>query len=77
MAHCQAGDRIRNRKGGPTYKVRHVLEDGRLLVNNNNGRTKLLTRPEDFVRIAEYEQTGSSPSLAVLTEAIAPPVCDA
>jgi hypothetical protein len=73
MAHFQAGDRICNRKGGPTYKVRNVLEDGRVLVNNNNGRAKLLTRPGDFVRIAELDQTRSSPSLAVLTEASVPP----
>ena len=50
MAHFQTGDRICYRKGGPTYSVQNVLDDGRVLVSKSNGRSKLLTRPEEFVR---------------------------
>ena len=64
MAHFQTGDSICYRKGGPTYWVRSVLDDGRALVSKNNGRTKLLTRPEEFVHIAQSDQTYGGASIA-------------
>ncbi len=72
MAHFQTGDSICYRKGGPTYKVRSVLDDGRLLVSGNNGDTKLLTRPEEYVRITQCEQTPGGPSLTQLTDVMVP-----
>jgi hypothetical protein len=74
MAHFQTGDCICYRKGGPTYRVRSVLEDGRVLVSKNNGRTKLLTRPEEYVRLPQREQTPGNSSLVQLAEAAVPGV---
>jgi hypothetical protein len=62
MAHFQTGDCICYRKGGPTHRVRSVLADGRLLVSKKNGGTKLLTRPEEFVRIAEPKRVDARSS---------------
>ncbi len=62
MAHFQTGDRICYRKGGPTYRVQNVLDDGRVLVSRSNGRSKLLTRPEEFVSAA-----GRSRRVAMVT----------
>ena len=77
MAHFQVGDCIRNRKGGPTYRVQSILADGRLLVSKINGGTKFLTRPEDFVHIAQSDQTRGGPSVAQLTEEMGPRVGEA
>jgi hypothetical protein len=68
MAHFQVGDRIRNRKGGPTYRVQSVLADGRLLVSKTKGGTKFLTRPEDFVHVAQSSQKRGGPSIAQVRE---------
>jgi hypothetical protein len=72
VAHFQTGDSICYRKGGPTYSVRSVFADGLLLVSKKNGRTKLLTRPEDYVLIAQDEQLRAGPCLARLTEVTVP-----
>lgn len=63
MAPFQAGDRICYRKGGPTYRVQNVYADGRLRVSKQNGAIKILTRPEDFVRIAECALSPGFPFL--------------
>jgi hypothetical protein len=63
MAPFQAGDRICYRKGGPTYWVQNVYADGRLRVSKQNGTIKILTRPEDFVRIAECALSPGFPFL--------------
>lgn len=68
MAHFQTGDCICYRKGGPTHRVRSVLEDGRLLVSTRGGGTKFLTRPEDFVRIEACAQTCGCPFLTRLRD---------
>ena len=68
MAHFQVGDRIRNRKGGPTYRVQGVLADGRLLVSKTKGGTKFLTRPEDFVHVTQSSQRRSDRSIAQVKE---------
>lgn len=72
VAHFQAGGRICCRKGGRTYKAESVLEYGRLLASKNNGRTKLLTHPEEYVHITQYERARGSPSLAQRTEVMIP-----
>lgn len=66
MAPFQTGDCICYRKGGPTYRVQNVLADGRLRVSKQNGATRVLTRPEDFVRIAKYAR---APGLPILVQA--------
>jgi hypothetical protein len=73
MAHFQTGDSICYRKGGPTYWVRSVLEDGRVLVSKNNGRTKLLTRPEEFVHTAQSDQRYGGSSIAQTDRGNGPP----
>jgi hypothetical protein len=51
MASFKAGDYICYRKGGPPHQVQSIFNDGRILVTTTSGILKLLTRPEDFVRI--------------------------
>jgi len=51
MSSFKAGDYICYRKGGPPHRVQSIFDDGRLLVSTKAGILKLLTRPEDFVRI--------------------------
>jgi hypothetical protein len=77
MAHFQVGDRIRNRKGGPTYRVQSILADGRLLVSKMKGGTKFLTRPEDFVHVAKSDQKRGGPPIAQLSEEMGPRVGEA
>ena len=63
MAPFQAGDCICYRKDGPAYWVQSVYADGRLRVSKQNGTIKILTRPEDFVRIAESALAPGFPSV--------------
>jgi len=63
MAPFQTGDCICYRKGGPMYWVQNVLADGRLRVSKPNGATRVLTRPEDFVRIVESAKAPGIPFL--------------
>lgn len=51
MTSFRAGDYICYRKGGPPHQVQSIFNDGRILVTTASGILKLLTRPEDFVRI--------------------------
>jgi hypothetical protein len=77
MAHIQTGDCICYRKGGPTYRVRSVLADGRLLVGKESGGTKILTRPEEFVHVAECKKSGGCPFLVRATDVMVPRVLEA
>jgi hypothetical protein len=77
MARFQTGDCICYRKGGPTYRVRSVLADGRLLVGKESGGTKILTRPEEFVRVAECEKSGGCPFLLRGADIMVPHVLEA